>query len=627
MFRLLLLSSVALTTPALAQETADPIVVTAAGAPQAADETGDAITVVTRDDLETRQTVSIADYLATTPGIGVTRSGGPGTVTSLSIRGAEATQTLVLIDGVRVNDPSSPGGAFDFGSLLSGAVEHVEVLRGANSVPWGSQAIGGVVNIVTERPPEAGIAARANAEYGAADSVFANGAVSGRSGALSGALTAGYLRSDGISAAADGTERDGYRQIGGSARLGVDIADGIGLDLRGYYAHSRIDLDGYPAPAYTFADTPDYSTTQELYGYAGVHANVGRFRNRAAFTIADVNRDNYDPTLGDAPAFIGRGRSERYEYQGDYQLLDQLRIVAGAEHEDSRFDDGATTASTGVTSVYGELIVQPLRQLTLTGGVRNDDHDDFGSHTTFGANAALALDTGTTLRASYAEGFKAPTLYQLHGSYGNATLRPETATSYDIGVEQALLDGRVRASATWFHRDTHNQIDFQSCPADEIDDEASVCYQRPYGTYANIGRARAQGVEIALALRPVDALRVEANYTYTHAENRTPGASYGMDLARRPRETVNFSADYRLPVGLSVGGTLQVVGDSVDYADFIDPRLDGYVLAGVRAELPVGERFAIYGRIENLFDAHYETVSGYGTFGRAAYGGIRMKLD
>ncbi|RIA43694.1 vitamin B12 transporter [Hephaestia caeni] len=609
-YRLLLLATAAFAAPALAQETPADVVVTAAGAPQSVNETGDAITVVTRDDLEARQTVSIADYLATTPGISVTRSGGPGTLTSLSIRGAEATQTLVLIDGVRVNDPSSPGGAFDFGSLLSGSVERVEVLRGANSVPWGSQAIGGVVNIVTERPPEAGVAARANAEYGAADSVVANGAVSGRSGALSGALTAGYLRSDGISAAADGTERDGYRQIGGSARLGIDVTDGIGVDLRGYYAHSKIDLDGFPPPAYVFADTPEYSTTQELYGYAGVHADFGSFRNRAAFTIADVNRDNYDPGVGAAALFIGRGRSERYEYQGDYRVLDQLRIVAGAEHEDSRFDDGTTTASTGTTSVYGELIVQPVRQLTVTGGVRNDDHDDFGSHTSIGANAALALATGTTLRASYAEGFKAPTLYQLHGAYGTPSLEPETAKSYDAGIEQALLDGRVRVGATYFHRDTHNQIDF---------DLGTF-------TYANIARARASGVEVGIALRPIDAFTVSANYTYTRARNRTPGANFGHDLARRPRETVNFSADYRFPFALSLGGTVSVVGDSYDDAGNVT-RLDGYVLAGVRAELPVGERFALYGRIENLFDERYQTVFGYGTVGRAAYGGVRMRLD
>jgi vitamin B12 transporter len=604
-FRLLLLSTAFLAAPAFAEEA--EIVVTATGAPQEADTTGEAITVVTREELETRQTVSIADYLATTPGVTVSHYGGPGTVTYLRIRGAEAEQTLVLIDGVRVNDPSSPGGAFDFGSLLAGSVERVEVLRGANSVPWGSQAIGGVVNIVTATPGE-GLQTRARAEAGSHDSLYANAAVSGRSGALSGALTAGYRRTDGISAAAVGSEADGAEQVGGSTRLGVDFTDAIGLDLRGYYAHSRIDLDGYTATG--FADTPQYSTAQELYGYAGLHANFGDFRNRAAVTIADVNRDNYNPAAGEAPSFIGRGRSERYEYQGDIRPLAGLRIVAGAEHEDSRFDDGTTRAATGITSLYGELIVQPLRLLTVTGGVRRDDHQDFGGHTTLGANAALALGTGTTLRASYAEGFKAPTLFQLHGAYGTPGLVPESAKSYDLGVEQTFLGGAAKASATWFHRDTVNQIDF---------DLGTF-------TYANIARTRAEGVELALALRPVEAFIVTGSYTYLKAENRTPGANFGNDLARRPRHAVSVSADYRFPFGLGVGGTITHVGDSFD-----DPanavRLDGYVLADIRAEMPITRQLSLYGRIENLFDARYRTVATYGSLGRTAYGGVRVRFD
>jgi vitamin B12 transporter len=626
-FHLLLLTTAALTAaPALAQG-ADDVVVTATGVAQPADQAGQAVTIVTRADLDTRQTVSLADYLATTPGISVARSGPIGSQTSLRIRGAEAEQTLVLIDGIRVNDPSSPGGAFDFGNLLAGSIERVEVLRGADSVPWGSQAIGGVVNIVTQQPTDR-FQARANAEYGYADTVNANAALSGKAGPVSAALTGGVFRSDGISAAADGRERDGYRQLAGTGSVGVALAPGIGIDLKGYYAHSRLDLDGYPPPDFVFADDAEYSKVQEVYGYAGLHANLanGRADNRIAVTIGDTNRDNYDPAAGDAPIYFYRGRSERYEYQGDFRPLDWIRIVAGAEHEDSRYSDGTKRASTGVTSEYGELIVTPIEALTLTGGLRHDDHDAYGSHMTYGGNAALALGSGTTLRASYGEGFKAPTLYELYSDYGTASLRPETARSYDLGVEQSLLDGRARASVTWFHRDTRNQIDFRSCAPGEVTDEHSICFDRPFGTYANIDRARARGVEFALALRPIDALSLSASYTWTHAENRTPGASFGQDLARRPRDIVSVSADYRLPAGLSVGGTILMVGDSFDYAA-LDPRLDGYVIASLRAELPITRRVSLYGRVENLFDERYQTVAGYGSTGRAAYGGIRLRFD
>ena len=613
-FRLLLLSTAAIAaSPAFAQETpsADDIVVTAAGVPQDAGDVGQAVTVIDRDTIEQRQTVALSDLLATTPGVTVSRSGGLGTLTSLNIRGAEAAQTLVLIDGVRVNDPSSAAGGFDFANLLAGSVERVEVLRGPNAVPWGSEAIGGVINVVTEQPTD-GFKGHAQLEGGSFGTAYGSGGIAGGNDRVNGALTAGWLSTDGISAYDKGTERDGYDQVGGTGRLNVALAPGIGLDLRGYYAHSRVDLDGYPAPDYVFADDGEYAKTQEAYGYAGVHADFadGRFRNRVAVTIADINRDNFDPSVGDVPIFFYRGRSERYEYQGDY-TLGVVRLVAGVEHEDSRMFDGSDHFSTGVTSEYGEAIVNPVKALTLSAGVRNDDHDVYGSHVSFGANAALRLKTGTTLRASYAEGFKAPTLYQLYAPYyGNATLKPETAKSYDFGVEQRLIGDRLVASATWFHRDTHNQID---------GDPLSF-------VYFNYDRTRAKGVELALTMRPTEGFTIQGSYSFIDTENLTPGADFGNDLARRPRQSASVSADYRFGFGLSIGGTVSIVGDSFDNAANTT-RLDGYALAGIRAEMPVTRSISVYGRVDNLFDEKYETVAGYGTYGRAAYGGIRLRFE
>ncbi|TPG38619.1 TonB-dependent receptor [Sphingomonas koreensis] len=589
------------------------IVVTAAGVPQDAGAVGQAVTVIDRETIEQRQTVAISDLLATTPGVTVSRSGGLGTLTTLNIRGAEGDQTLVLIDGVRVNDPSSAGGGFDFANLLAGSVERVEVLRGPNAVPWGSQAIGGVVNVVTQQPID-GFTGHAQIEGGSFGTAYGSGGIAGGNERINGALTAGWLTTDGISAYDQGKERDGYDQVGGTGRVNVALAPGIGLDLRGYYAHSRVDIDGYPAPDYVFADDGEYTKTQEAYGYAGAHADFadGRFRNRVAVTVADINRDSYDPSLGDAPLYVYRGRSERYEYQGDY-TLGIFRLVGGVEHEDSRLVDRSddVSVSTGVTSEYGEAIVNPVRALTLTAGVRNDDHDVYGSHVSFGANAALRLDTGTTVRGSYAEGFKAPTLYQLYAPvYGNADLKPETAKSYDVGVEQRLIGDQLVASVTAFHRDTHNQIDGDPLTF----------------VYFNYDRTRAKGVEVALTMRPVDGFTIAGSYSFVDTENLTPGANFGNDLARRPRQSASVSADYRFGFGLSVGGTVRMAGDSFDNAANTT-RLDGYALAGIRAEMPVTRTISVYGRLDNAFDAHYETVAGYGTYGRAAYGGVRVRLD
>jgi vitamin B12 transporter len=314
---------------------------------------------------------------------------------------------------------------------------------------------------------------------------------------------------------------------------------------------------------------------------------------------------------------------ERFEYQGDLKAADWARLVFGAESERSRFGDGSWVFRTGIDSGWGELIVKPVAPLTLTGGIRYDDHRDFGGHTTFGGNAALDLGA-TIVRASYAEGFKAPTLFQLRSDFGNPALRPETARSIDLGVEQRLAGDVLTGSVTYFHRRTRNQIDFAPCQ-----DDIAICADgaRPFGTYDNIARARASGVEAAIDIRPTKALRINAAYTWLDAENRTPdNPDFGKTLLRRPKSSVALNADWWAPFGLSVGGTIRQVSDSADRDAFGNRvRLDGYVLADLRVAYPISDRFEVYGRVENLFDAQYETVLDYNTPGRAAYAGVRAR--
>ncbi len=413
-----------LPTAAFAQTVDDNavIVVTGAGAPQKVTQTGQAITVIDREMIERRQTIVVSDLLSTTPGVTVSRNGGPGQPTAVRIRGAEGDQTLVLIDGVRVNDPSATGGGFDFGNLLANNISRIEVLRGPNSVPWGSQAIGGVVNIVTELPLE-GIAASVNAEYGYSEAKKLVGNIAGGFGPVRASFGGGYYDDDGISAFKLGTERDGYRQYAANGRVEIDLSDAINIDLRGNYADSRANFDGFPPPFFSFADTTGYSTTKQAFGYAGVNATLfdGAFKNRLAFTISDTRRQSFSSATSTTPSRF-TGRSERYEYQGDATLAAWARAVFGLEHEDSRFFDGTTNYTTGITSGYAQLIVNPFAALTLSGGVRLDDHRTYGSKTTFSANAAWQIGSGTVVRASYGEGFKTPTLYQLYSFYGNTAL-------------------------------------------------------------------------------------------------------------------------------------------------------------------------------------------------------------
>ncbi len=590
------------------------IIVTATGAAQKPAETGQAITIIGRDAIESRQAIAVSDLLSTTPGVTVSRNGGLGQPTALRIRGAEDSQTLVLIDGVRVNDPSSPTGAFDFGNLLAGNIERIEVLRGPNSVPWGSQALGGVVNIATARPAK-GLAANLNAEYGYRNAMKLVGNVRGGFGAVRASLGGGWFEDDGISAFKLGAERDGYRQYAANGRVEIDLSPNVTIDLRGNYADSRVGFDGFPPPAFAFSDTTGFSTTKQAFGYAGVNATLfdGALKNRLAFAVSDTRRASFNSVTAVPSRF--KGRSERFEYQGDATIATWLRAVFGVEHETSRFNNGATTVSTGVTSGYAQLIANPVEALTLTGGIRFDDHRSYGTKTTASANAAWRVGSGTVLRASYGEGFKAPTLFQLFSNFGNTALNPETAQSYDLGIEQSLIDGTLKFGATLFHRDTTNQIDFATTPPRA---------DRPFGYYFNVARTRARGVETFVELRPSTTLVLLANYTLTEAKNRLNDA----DLLRRPRHSINANIAWTPRDWLRLGGNIQTVSDSrdSDFRTFAPTSLDGYTVVGLRASISFARRFEVYGRIENLGDVRYETVSGYGVAGRNAHVGMRVKL-
>lgn len=624
-FKSALLMSVAIIPANARAEDSDTIIVSANRTQQSTSEVAQSVTVITLDDVTTRQSVAVSDLLRSVPGITVTRNGGLGTTTSVNIRGAESDQTVALIDGVKLNDPSTPGGGFNFGNLLTGNIERIEVVRGSQSVLWGSQAIGGVVNIVTRTPADQ-LAVNAAAEYGWRDTARVVGNVSGKFGPVSASVGAGYLRTDGFSTFNEtrgGKERDGYRNFGANAKFNIALSDAVSVDLRGWYSDGKVGIDGFPPPTFSFGDTPEFARTKELIGYAGLNAALleGRFRNRVAYTLTDTRRRNTDLTGGtEFETFNAKGRNERFEYQGNVDISDAVSATFGAETEKASFRTSSygspfSRAAARINSFYGQLSAKPVAGLTLSAGARHDDHDTFGGKTTYSANAVFTPNEGsTTLRASYGEGFKTPSLFQLFSDYGNTALKPESSRSWDAGITQKLLEGKIEIGATWFHRDTRNLINFISCTV-----LTGICTNRPFGTYDNVAKARAQGLEFALTLKPVEALRVQANYGYVDAIN----SATGLDLARRPRRSVNVSVDYDWAFGLKTGATITHVGPSFDNASNTR-KLNGYVLVDLRAAFPVTRNIELYGRIENLFNEQYETTFRYGTPRRAAYAGVRL---
>lgn len=602
-----------LPTPVFAQAADDDIVVTASGFEQPRSETGQAIEIVGRGRLDQLQSATIAQVLQTVPGVSVATRGGLGGQTSAFIRGGSSAQTLVLIDGVRINDLTSPNGAFDFGALMTGNIGRVEILRGPNSVIWGSQAIGGVVN-VQSIAPVGGVEGRLGAEYGGYDTKRLNANIAGTKGVFEGSVGGAFVKSDGISALAGGTERDGYANATGNARLKVNISDSFTLDFRSYYNRAKVEYDSEFGVG---ANGLPVSRNRQFVGYVGAQFDLldGRLNNRIAYTRTDLTRIGTDPIVFSFNNFNVRGAIDRMEYHTAFDLTDALTLVAGVEYErtfaSTSFEGAAPdVARNDVVSGFGQIIVRPVNGLTLTAGVRHDAYSDYGGQTTLGGNLAFTPNEGRTMfRATYAEGFRAPTLTEGQPPYGNLQLKPETARNFDLGVEQQFLEGKAQLFATYFNRRSNDLIAF-----------SPVSFQSE-----NIDKVTAKGLEIGLDLNPSSQLDIRASYTLVDAINRTVGDTFGNRQALRPQNSFSLTADWQTAFGLSLGSSLLVIGDSFDDAAN-NVRLDGYALVGLRASMPLTDALEVYASVENMLDAQYTVVSGYNSFGRHATIGVRAKF-
>ncbi len=600
------------------------ITVTATGTRIEVEDTGQSVTVFGETEIAAVQGADLTRILQRAPGVTIARNGGVGSFTGVRVRGAEAEQLLTIVDGVRLSDPAAPGGGFDFGNLLTGNLEKVELLRGSNSTVWGSDAIGGVLVASTR----ASSTISASAEYGARDTVSlsASGGLSGDMGFVG--LSGSYFTTDGYSAAASGTEADGFEQwaVNGQGRLYLSYAFELFAQAR--YAEGQLELDGFPAPSFALADTEEYQDTRQLSAAAGATYDNGPLFVRASYSFADTARDNFDPAFG--PSFTSDGRSDRIDVKGEWRPIGPLLVNFGAEHEwleyRTLFDAGNDTRIFGA---YTQLGIE-FGGLSAHAGARFDDHARFGSATSFGADLSYEIADDLRLKASVGEGFKAPTLFQLFSDFGNQLLQPEQSTSFDIGLtyrSRAWLD---YAGVTLFRRDSENLIDFVSC----FGVTGGICTDRPFGTYDNAGRARAQGFELEAGKKLGDALQLRAAYAFVDTENRTAGsANRGNVLARRPEHALTLSADWELApasaFGPTIGAELRLVSDAFDDAANTVP-LDDYVVIDIRAEKPVlhldSRTLDIFARIENVTDAGYQTAAGYASPGRGVFVGIRTGL-
>lgn len=616
----------------------ETLVVRAAREPIPATDSGNAVSVLSEELLNSRQTASLAEILRSVPGAAISRSGVVGSQTQLRLRGAESNHVLVFIDGVRANDPSQ-NGEFNFAHLLNADIESVEVIRGPQSALWGSDALSGVVNVTTRRAG-AGVSGGVYAEGGSDDwrHAGANGGVGGRD--FSASFSASRLETDGDNISRSGSEEDGYENTTASGRLQYQLSDALSLEANLRYVDSHTEFDGVDFATGLPVDSADETDSEQIYGRAAVRLDSpeGRWRHVLTWALTDVDNENRTENPFSATGFdryTSRAEVQVVTLQSSFDVRPGHTLTGAWEHIDEEFrqrgpvgfGDPNRDESMDTDALVLEYRAEFDGGLSLRGSARHDDNSDFDDKTTGRVTAAWTVAGGaTTLRGGWGSGIKNPTFTERFGFFtnfiGNPDLKPEESRGWEVGLDQTLLDDRLRLSATWFDEQLEDEIN------GFLFDPASGGF-----TAGNEdGKSRREGLELSANWDIARNLSLYGAYTWLDA---TEDAGTGQaDEIRRPAHVANLNLNWRfLGDRANLNLNLDYSGDQDDI--FFPPvppfqqrvELDAFTLLTIAASYRFSARFEGFARVENALDEDYEEVFGFRAPGRGVIAGLRYTFE
>ena len=605
----------------------EEIVVTASLRPIPEEESPATVTVIEAERIEALGLPLTQDLLRLVPGVSVATAGPPGTQTQVRIRGAEANHTLLLIDGIRFNDPAS-GNEPRFELLSNEGVRRIEVVRGPQSALYGAEAIGGVVALYTS-PDEMGTRGSAMVEGGSHGFFRGGGRIGFGTSDRSLGLYGGFQRSAGIDSVGQGGERDGYENatIGGAAR--VQASEAIGFRFAGRYVNAISEFDGSDPRTFKRANTLDES-----------HNRIGALRVAADIAPADSGLSlTVGGTLLDSANRNRLNGVRRSQTEGLRRSVDALasldlatggiehRFSVAADYEDERFEASDQSFGGGTNqnrsreraAIVGEWRASFGDRLTTDVAVRHDAFEGFANATTLRASALLDIAGPVSALVSYSEGIARPTFFDLFGFFpgrfvGNPDLKPERSRGFEAGLRYRT--SRLAFGVTGYRQRLKDEI---------VGTFNSTTFLS--GVANATGTSRRQGLEVEGEWRPMDRLGVTATYSFVDAEDQQVREGLLLREVRRPRHSASLGLDGQWG-RIRAGAALAYVGErqDLDFDSFPAARvtLEDYIMAEARVAYRISDTLEAFGRISNAFDADYQDVVGYATLGRTAYAGIRL---
>ena len=599
----------------------DPVVVTATPVATPVEQLGASVSVVPGEDFQTYHYPTLDEALRSVPGVEIRRSGAYGKTTSVTIRGANANQVQVLVDGLRVKSPTL--GQVDLSDISPDLIERIEVIRGPQSTLYGADAIGGVINIITRKGKGGPFQATIQQEVGTYDTLVSRATVSGAWKILNYALSASHFESNG-QFQNDETDANAI-----SARVGATLPWDSTLDFVFRYNKNDVGVPVkgvFPGPQPIVpiinrnARSQSETTIFSLEGKSRpvewweTRGRLARYENSAGF------QDPLDPGVDFDFATFSQVNVERREAEwvNSFFIGKWSTSSVGLEHRREIGENkGLFRAATETRSVFFEQQLRFFERLFLTGGFRIEDNSVFGTSTTErGSLSFLIKETGTRLRGSAGTGFRAPTFNDLFfPGFGNPALQPEESLSYDFGVDQKLWNNRIRLGLTYFQNNFKNLI---AC--------CTPLPTAPFGGPFNVGRARSAGIEFTSEVDVLPNLVASLNYTYTDSEN----LATDRPLPREPRHRWNIGLTWEPISKLSLFTQVHVVSEQ--FEQFGEVYNSGYTRVDIGGTWRILERtgwlqkLELTARISNLLNEGYAEVRGFPALGINALVGLRASF-
>lgn len=582
-----------------------PIVVTANRTTQTMDETLASATVITRDEIERQQARSMQDLLHGIAGVNIANNGGPGKNTTLFLRGTESDHVLVLIDGVRMGSVSS--GTTEIQNFPVELIERIEIVRGPRSSLYGPEAVGGVIHIFT-RKGKKGLKPTFSFGGGSYGTISGSATLSGGSErgwfnlGVSGFNTNGFNACSG-SPFPDSAgcftfepDKDGYRNISGSVRAGYRFDNGLDIEASFLHADGNNQFDG------SFINR-----TQLMQQVLGGTARFSPLKRWDITLTAGRSRENSDNFLEKTFMTRFNARRDTASWQNDISLTPNQLLTLGADY---LYDSIDSTSDFTITSRYNwGIFVQhqiALAAHKLQLSLRHDDNQQFGSQVTGSASWGYALTEQVRLTASFGNAFKAPTFNELYfPGFGNPDLKPEDARTVEIGAAGKFdwANWSLNLYETW------------------IDD--LIAYDAGIFTSANIDKARIRGLEALFSTR-IKGWHLNSHLTFLDPIDRSTGISRGNILPRRSKQAFRIDAFRQFGNHYVLGAMFLAEGQRYDNLENTR-TLDAYVKVDLRAEYLFNRHWRIQGRVENLFDKHYETAAFFNQPGRNFFVTLRYQ--